>query len=137
MGVSVSTVRRWLGYRAVPERIKDLVEEGKLTADQATRIWQHIDDENTAYEVALHAGEQSTGVQRRRVLESAAELPGRSAETIVRRAQEKSRQKTLIIHLPESAGEAIDRASKDENIVPEEIALNATIQWLQDNRYLT
>ena len=137
LGVSSSTVRRWLGYRAVPGRIKALVEEGKMTADQATRIWQHIDDENTALEVALHAAEQSTPVERRRVLESAAELPGRSAGTIIRRAEEKRRQKTLTIHLPESAGEAIDRASKEEKIDPEEIALNATIQWLQDNRYLT
>ena len=38
-----------------------------MTADQATRIWQHIDDENTALEVALHAAEQSTPVERRRV----------------------------------------------------------------------
>ncbi len=136
IGVSESTIRRWLGYRAVPERIKALVDQGDLTPDQATRIWQNIDDEETALEVAAHAAAETTSVGRRRVMESAAELPGRSAETIIRRAEEKRREKTVVIHLPESAALAIDHASEEEGIDPEEIALNATIQWLQDNRYM-
>ena len=136
LGVSPSTVKRWLGYRAVPEPIKTLVDERKLTSNQATRIWQHIDNEETALAVAVHAAEEATPIGRRRVVESAEEYPGRSAETIIRRAEERKREKVLTIHLPESAALAIEEASEREKIEPEGIALNATIQWLQDNRYL-
>ena len=136
LGVTDPTIKMWLGYRVVPEQIKGLVERGKLTPNQATQIWQNIDDEETAQAVAVQAAKEKTRVGRRRVIESASELPGRSAETIIRRAEEKKRQKKIIIHLPESTSLAIDSASKAERIEPEEIALNATIQWLQDNRYL-
>ncbi len=136
LDVSPTTVRRWLGYRVVPDSIKELVEQGKLTPGQATRIANYVEDEEVAIEVANLVVAQSTRPGRERVLESAAELPGRSAETIRLLAEEKKRQKTLIIHLPESAAIAIDQASEDENIEPEEIALNATIEWLQNNRYL-
>ena len=136
LDVSPTTVRRWLGYRVVPDSIKELVDQGKLTSGQATRIANYVEDEEVAIEVAHLVVAQSTRPGRERVLESAAELPGRSAETIRLLAEEKRRQKTLVIHLPESAAIAIDQASEDEDIEPEEIALNATIEWLQNNRYL-
>ena len=79
------------------------------------------------------ADPENNAVLRARVLESADELPGRSAETIFRRAEEKSRELRLTIHLPESAALAIGRASDEEEIERAEIALNAILQWLRDN----
>ena len=136
LGISTTTVRRWLGYRAVPEPIKFFVDEGRLSRGQATRIASHVENEETAIAIATRVASENNPVVRARVLESADELPGRSAETILRRAAEKSRELRLTIHLPESAAQAISRASTDVSIDPEDIALNATLQWLRDNRYL-
>ena len=136
LDVSTRTVRNWLGYRAVPEPIKTFVDEGRLSRGQATRIASHVEDLDTAVAIAEKVASENNPVVRARVLESADELPGRSAETILRRAEEKSRELQLVIHLPESAAQAISRASSEEDIEPEAIALNATIQWLRDNRYL-
>lgn len=137
LAISDTTVRRWLGYRAVPEPIKTFVDEGRLTRGQATRIASNIEDEETALAIAETVASENNPTLRARVLESTDELPGRSAETILRRAEEKSRELALTIHLPESAALAIGRASDDEQIEPAAIALNATLQWLRDNRYLS
>lgn len=136
VGVSVTTVRRWLGYSAVPEAIKTFVDEDKLSAGMATRLSNYIQDEETAIEVATRLASESPGVGRTRLIESAAELPGRSAETIIRRAEEKKRELRLVIHLPEMAARGIEEASKYEQIEPEEIVMDAVIQWLTENRYL-
>lgn len=136
LDVSTTTVRRWLGYRAVPEPIKVFVDERRLSRGQATRIASCVENVDTAIAIAEQVASETNPVVRARILESADELPGRSAETILRRADEKSRELRLIIHLPESAAQAISQASNDQAIEPEAIALNATIQWLRDNRYL-
>ena len=137
LGISATTVRRWLGYRAVPESIKAFVDEGRLSRGQAARIASNIEDEETAVAIASKVASENNPVLRARVLESVDELPGRSAETILRRAEEKSRELILTVHLPESAALAIGRASDDEQIEPAAIALNATLQWLRENRYLS
>ena len=136
LAVSTRTVHRWLGYRAVPEPIKTFVDEGRLSRGQATRIASHVEDEETAVAIAARVASENNPTLRARVLESADELPGRSAETIFRRAEEKSRELRLTIHLPETAALAMSRASDGEQIEPEEIVVNATLQWLRDNRYL-
>ena len=137
LAISPTTVRRWLGYRAVPEPIKTFVDAGRLSRGQATRIASHVENEETAVAIAARVASENNPVLRARVLESADELPGRSAETIFHRAEEKSRELRLTIHLPETAALAMGRASNVEQIEPEEIVLNATLQWLTDNRYLS
>ena len=89
IGVTPQTVRNWLGYAAVPEPIKELVQPGGLSVQQATNITKSIDDEETAIEIARRVSNTATKRVRDRILESAKELPGRSAATIFRRAEQK------------------------------------------------
>ena len=136
LGVSAPTVRKWLGYAAVPDAVKDLVRPNKLTVQQAIRISQHVDDPQMAIDIARRIAENPVKEDRDRVLESVEELPGRSAETIFRRAEEKRYQKMVHFILTESAARAIDKAAQDQSTPADEIAMGATIQWLQDNKYL-
>ena len=136
LGVTAQTVRKWLGYNAVPDAVKELVRPGGLTVPQAIRISQHVDDEQTAIDIARRVAVESVKEERDRVLESVTELPGRSAETIFRRAAEKQQVKEIHFILTESSARAIGEAAQDQSTEADEIAMNATIQWLQDNRYL-
>ena len=136
LGVTPQTVRKWLGYAAVPEPIKDLVERGGLTVPQATRIVQHIEDESTAIEVAQHVAAETVKEQRDRILDSAEELPGRSATAIVRRAAERQFIRQIHFELAESSARAMDEASQDKETPADDLAKTATVQWLEDNRYL-
>ena len=141
LGVSEQTVRKWLGFAAVPDSIKTLVRSGParkggLTVQQAIRITEHVENEQDALEIAQRVANEPLAANRNRVLESAAELPGRSIGTIFRRAEEKKIEKRITFILTESSAQAIDEASRVQATNANDIAMNATIQWLQDNRYL-
>ena len=136
IGVTTQTVRNWLGYAAVPDPIKEYVHKGGLTRDQATRIARHVDDKETAIEVARRVSDTPVKKDRDRILESAKELPGRSAATILRRADHKRVLKEITFVLPESSALAMERAENDRGTEANDIAMNATTGWLQDNGYL-
>lgn len=136
LGITPQTVRKWLGYAAVPDAVKSLVQPGGLTVQQAIRITQHVDDMPAAIDIALRVAENPVKEDRDRIIESVEELPGRPAETVFRRAEEKRKQKHIHFILTESSAQAIDEAARDQSTEADEIAMGATIQWLQDNRYL-
>ena len=136
IGVTPQTVRNWLGYAAVPEPIKELVHPGGLSANQATRIVHSIEDEETAIEIARRVSNTAIKKDRDRILESAKELPGRSADTIFRRADQKKKEKRITFILPESSTLAMERAENELNTEASDIAMGATTGWLQDNGYL-
>ncbi len=141
LGVSEQTVRKWLGFAAVPDSIRALVRPGRMkkggiTVQQAMRIAEHVQDEQDAIDIAQRIATEPLKTNRDRVLESAAELPGRSSDTIFRRAEEKKTEKRITFVLTESSALAIDEASFVQQTGPNDIAMSATIQWLQDNKYL-
>ena len=136
IGVTSQTVRNWLGFAAVPNSIKELVRPNGLTVQQATRIARHVEDEQVATEIARRVAMEPAKNDRERVLESVAELPGRSIETIFRRAEEKRFQKRITFILTESSAHAINEAERDQKTEANDIAMTATVQWLQDNKYL-
>ena len=136
MGVTGQTVRNWLGYAAVPDPIKELVQERGLTRGQAESIARHIEDEETAIEVAHRVSAVAVKADRDRILESAKELPDRPASTILRRAEQKRREKRITFVLPESSAMAMETAETELDTEASDIAMNATTGWLQDNGYL-
>ena len=136
VGITSKTVRKWLGFAAVPEPIKNLVQPGGLTVPQAIRIAEHVEDEGTATLIADYIAQTPIKAERDRVLESVAELPGRSAETIFRRAAAKKQQKQITFILTESSAQAIEEAASEQFTDANGIAMSATIQWLEDNKYL-
>lgn len=136
LGLTSQTVRKWLGFAAVPDAVKELVRPRGLTVPQAIRITQHVDDVQTAIEIARRVAENPVKEERDRVIESVEELPGRPVETIFRRAEEKKYQKHIHFILTESSALAIDEAARDQSIQANEVAMSATILWLQENRYL-
>ena len=136
MGVTTQTVRNWLGYAAVPEPIKELVQARGLTRDQAVRIARHVEEPGTAVEVARRVSTATVKEHRDRILESARELPGRSAATILRRAVQKRKEKRITFILPESSAVAMEKAENELGTDASDIAMSATTGWLQDNGYI-
>ena len=138
IGVSPQTVRNWLGYAAVPEEMKEMVDTGDLTPNQATRLTRHIEDEETAIEVAKRMAKmQPIKEERDRLFESAKENPDGSAEDIFRKAEQKKHEKRITFILPESAALAMDKAELARGGDANELAMEATIQWLTENKYLS
>lgn len=136
LGISEKTVRKWLDYAAVPQAIKDLVEAGKIKRPLATRIALTVDDEARAIALAKRVAQlRPTKPERDRILTAVEEMPDRSVEAILRRADSLKLQKKITFVLPENWSKPMDRAAKELELDPGEIAKDATIQWLRDNRY--
>lgn len=136
LGVSEPTVRRWLGYAAVPEALKALVEQGSLSASVATRLAQGVTDESTALAIAQRVAEMRPPKDERdRILAAAEAYADRPVDVILQRAAEMRVLTEVTFVLPERWAEAIGEASKDLAREPSDIARDATIEWLEVHRY--
>ena len=136
LGISQQTVRKWLGFAGVPDAVKAFVHPRGLTVAQAIRIANTIEDEGTAVAVASRMSNEPVKGNRDRVLDSARELPGRSATAIFRRAEEHGEVRQIQFELAESSARAMDDASQQEEAPAADLAKAATILWLEENRYL-
>jgi ParB family chromosome partitioning protein len=131
LGVTEPTVRKWLGYAAVPETLKELVEQEKISRTQAVRLWE-TQEEKKAVEIAELIGERKPPPEdQRRILTAAEEMPDRSVDVILRRAEQLRHETQITFILPEKWSRAIDSAAKQLDKEPSEIARDATIEWLQ------
>lgn len=134
LGITEPTVRKWLGYAIVPEKLKALVDKKLIKVSVAIRLAQFIPDEAKAIAIAMRiVGAPKTHIDR--VLESMEESPESSVDAIFRRAEELKRRKKIIFILPEKWSYAMDRAVDQLGVTPNEIARDATIEWLQMTRY--
>ena len=136
LGISHTTVRKWVGYAQVPESLKQLVQPGGLTVSQATRIWTYVDDEDTARSIAEHIAGEPVKENRDRVLLSAKQLQGNSANAILRRAAELQTIRRIQFELVASEALAMDDATQLTETESGEIAKSATVEWLEINRFL-
>lgn len=140
IGVSEQTVRKWLGYDAIAEPIKQLVQEGKLQRTEATRIWTEVEDEKLAIEVAKKTADfiesnRPTLKDRKRVIPAVQESPRGSKEVIQQKLIEMRDEKEIAFVLPSKWGRAMDLAAKRLDKEADDIARDATIEWLQAHEF--
>ena len=136
LGITEVTVRKWLGYHAVPEKLKKMVDEKKISTKEATRISENIPDESKAVEIAEKMVEEKlTKPQKERVFNEIEEEPEVPIERIFKRAEEKKVQREFPIVLPPKAAEGLDRAASDEDKEPATLARDVVITWLRDQGY--
>lgn len=136
VGVSEVTVRKWLGYGAVPPAIRQLVDDKRISVPLATRIAQTIEDPQTALELARQiATEAPPKEARERLLTAAEELPARPIERIRERADELKNRVEITFILPERWSRGLEAAARDLEREPDDIAREATIRWLEERHY--
>lgn len=132
--VSENTVRKWLGYAAVPEPIKHLVDRGEISHSVATRIYLNVEDEGKAIEIAERVAGLAPA-ERTRVVDTVEEMPTRSVDVILEKAKERQFEKQITFVLPQRWSEAVEQAAKDRHIDANTLAREATIEWLVQNKY--
>ena len=134
LGVSEGTVRNYLGYEAVPESVKRLVDRGRLGAVTAVRIARGIGDPARAEAIARKVVEAPSSDRRRQIINIARENPDKEADEVVRLAGRLGRKLTL--HLTPSVHSALSSAADDYNAEPEDIAQDALEEWLRRHGFL-
>lgn len=128
LGVTSQTVRNYLGYSAVPEPIKEMVDKGKLNPTTALRIWRKIPDETQAIKIAKKIQEIPRSETRGRIIDVARENPNKSLEEIVNIV--KGLRK-ITIHVTQNIYNALNNASKEYESTREDIIIDVIEEWLK------
>jgi len=140
LSVSNMTVQNYLSHRIVPEPVKDMVEEGKISRQDAIKVtnalWPEIVQGNEEKAVTL-AKEISKmpREEKKRAIEIATDQPELEPTQISKKAREPPPIVRLTIHVPMRFGEALGKASKDLDLEPEDVAKTALIDWLLARGY--
>jgi ParB family chromosome partitioning protein len=129
VGVREQTVRNWLGYRAVPDDLKQMVDEGKISARTATRIARSVGDEDKAREVAQMVVEEPARDRRSVIIEVAAQNPQRSPAEILKIAGDEKLLK-VTLYLTQRLADALDEACTDLDASRPQVATTALEEWL-------
>ncbi len=130
LGVSAQTVRNYLGYSAVPEPIKRMVDENKLSASTAIRLAKNIPDEEKVLKIAEKIKETPRSEERGVIIDIARENPRKSTEEIVKIAKERSMMRKITIHVTQRVYEALIHVSKEYQSDKEDIVKEALEDWL-------
>ena len=134
LGVSTQTVRNYLGYDAVPEQIKKMVDNGKLAPTTALRIAQSIPNEELAVNVAKKIRKMPRGADRSLMIDVAKENPGKTIGEINKIA--KKQKQYIRVHLTASLFSALTKASNEYKSEKEDLIKEALIEWLKKRGYV-
>jgi ParB family transcriptional regulator, chromosome partitioning protein len=134
LGVRDQTIRNYLGYSAVPELVKKMVDDGKLNPTTALRISRTVSDEKQAIEIASKVIETPRSANRRKILEIARENPTKTADEIVEIA--KKIENKVSIDLPTTLAWGLRKASEKYQVSAEEIIYEALEEWLKEKGFL-
>ena len=135
LGVRPPTVRNYLGYAIVPEPIKKMVDEKRLSASTALRIARNIHDEELAIRIAQRIVEVPRSEDRRNIIEAARENPDKKFEEIFKIAG-KMKFRKITINLTPRVAEALAQACREYGFDRKSIALEAVEVWLQTRGFL-
>jgi ParB family chromosome partitioning protein len=135
LGISQSAVRKYLGYYGVPEPIKKMVDNGKLSASTAMRIWQNILNDDQAIRIAEKIIETPRGQDKNKLIDLLKIYPDKTPDEIVALAK-KIKFQTITIDLTPPVSIALTKACEETYSDPELIALEALESWLKTKRFL-
>jgi len=135
LGVTAQTVRKYLGYAAVPEPNKKMVDEGKLGAITAIQIAQNIPDEKRAVAIAERIKETSRSEDRREIIDIAKKNPSKSPKEVVE-VVKKQKKRKMTFDLTERVTNALAKACEEYKSNPNDIALEALEEWLEGRGFL-
>lgn len=136
LGVSPQTVKNYLGYHAVPESIKKMVEDGRLGASTAIKIVKNIPDEEQAVKIAEKVKEIRRSEDRSMLIDVAKENPKKSVKEIDKIVKERAQMKKITIHVTEVIYKAIIQASKKYQSEKEDVIKEAVEEWLKKRGFI-
>ena len=135
LGVSTATVNNYLGYSAVPEEIKGMVSEGRISASTATRIAQSILDEKQAINIAKKVIEKPRAEDRIHFIEVAKENPRKEIGEL-EKIYAETRFQQITLDLTPRIAQALEQASRDYQSTTQAVATWAIEEWLQTKGFL-
>jgi ParB family chromosome partitioning protein len=137
LGVSPQTVRNYFGYAAVPDKIKGMVADKKLSASFAMRISRKIPDEELAFKVAEQTSKMPRSQEKNAFIDLVGEKPQeKNFAKLLNEARRKAQMKKITIHVTQSVYDAILKASKEYGSDHEGVVKEAVEEWLTNRGFI-
>jgi len=132
--VSETTIRNYLGYAAVPEQIKEMVEKKKLSKQTAVRISRTNVDSSRAIAIANKITEAPRREDRNAVIQTSIDHPTYTPEKVFSEAP-KMKFKQFSLDLTDAAADALERASKKYELEPNELVIQILVEYLKNEGF--
>lgn len=133
LGISPYQVQKYLAHKLIPQDVRKLVNEGKLSEDVAYRITSvHYPNTEKVVEIANHAV-RMTGAESQRVIEFSKRNPHASVKEIVEYAKNPPPIIELIIHIEPDTNERIKENAKRKRVSVETYVKDAIERQLEED----
>ena len=129
LGISQQTLRKYLGFAAVPDRIKQYVPK-EISRDDATKLYQVIQNIPKAEKIIekIIPLDQKLQKEYLRVL---ARNPRISHNKILKLAKSHMLQQKLRVELTKSNAKKLQRHANKNDVTPDEMAKKILSDWLK------
>jgi ParB family chromosome partitioning protein len=134
LGYSEGTIRRWTALHGLWPELKEYVDAGRLTDQEALQLMRAPLSREQAVEVAKEIMGLPADV-RRRAIAIARQGRASQAKQIVSQARQR-RVRSFTIRMHEAVVAALERAANEEGTSPEELAMDVIQDWLREKKFL-
>ena len=134
LGVSVQTVKNYLGFDALPREMKRMVGEKNMTAAQATKLYNKFSDEKNALNIAReYAGIPKTERKQRQSFYMAASDARSidSPEDVRKRAKNIEDAVEYRLLLPAKKSQILEDVASTRSVEKEDIALDFLMERIE------
>jgi len=141
LGVSEQTIQTYLSHRLVPEPLKQMVEDNKITRKMAHEITRATMDSIVKGDLKkpVEIAEKIAAMppkQQRKIIETAHQNPALPAEPSVQNAENAPRTMCIQFEIPLEYQSKLEKASQDLDMEIEEVVKTALITWLNAGGFL-
>ena len=144
LGYTEGWVSFMLGFRGLPDEVKKMVEEKKLTTTEAASLrymlkWKPPKEVvEVAKDIAkIPKKDVRSREIRKTAISLARRMPTLSREELKERAVKKTSFIKFAVSISDTEMDAIKRAAEDEDETPQDLAHRIINEWLVDNDYLS
>lgn len=134
LGVSTSTVRRYLGYQKVPKEIKKLVSGKKISASQAIRIYTQFPDKTKQLKIARELARIVDRVDKSKFYEAVKDSsPNETSTKLKERAKKKKASEKYVLYIPNKTSEVVKKSANEMDVEKEFVLVEIIEKWVQQH----
>jgi ParB/RepB/Spo0J family partition protein len=135
LGISVPTVTKYLGYKTLPEWLKQVVLARGLSVTKAVQLWNYARHDEAKAKALVEKIPSMTKNEVERLLIFMEASPEENPDELVAKAKKQKVLPRVIIHLPPKYAIGLSNAAVDMDREPQDIARRAVMDWLEENGY--
>jgi len=143
IGYTEGWVSFMLGFKGLPDEVKKMVEEKKLTTTEAASLrhmlkWKPPQEvtEVAKYIAEIPKKDNQSREIRKTAISLAKRMPTLSREELKERAVKKTSFLKLTVYISDMELDAIKRAAEEEDETPQDLAHRVINEWLVSNDYI-